>query len=103
MFWTLRNPNWEERGMRRKKETFTDRYHQKKDVFRLNTWFPDLKDQCKVVMGTVKPMKMVERFAGISWDRFNFAMERLALVLCSMSSRDLTDLQMKSAGRVSQI
>ncbi|OQV20873.1 hypothetical protein BV898_05215 [Hypsibius exemplaris] len=99
VFWTLRNPNWAERAVKRKKETFTDRYHQKRDVLRVNTWYSDLEDQCKVVMGTVKPMKMVERFGAISWDHFNFALERLALVFCSLSSRDLTDLQMRAAAR----
>ncbi|GAU92936.1 hypothetical protein RvY_04947 [Ramazzottius varieornatus] len=52
------------------------------------------------MMGTTKPMKIVEKFFSVPWDNFNFALERLSLILCSMSARDLTDYQMQAAGRV---
>lgn len=45
-------------------------------------------------------MKIVEKFFSVPWDNFNFALERLSLILCSMSARDLTDYQMQAAGRV---
>ena len=45
-------------------------------------------------------MKIVGKFSSMPWDSFNFALERLALILCSMSTRDLTDYQMQAAARV---
>ncbi|XP_055341088.1 uncharacterized protein LOC129590103 isoform X2 [Paramacrobiotus metropolitanus] len=99
VFATLRNPKQQQKKLRTSREKMQDNFQQSKDKLRVNTWFEDLKDQCRLVMGSTKTTRYVERFSKIPWDHFNFALERYALVLCSLPGSDLLDYQLQAAAR----